>query len=269
MKNMVMLLTRNLTSCIRDVLSLGIFINFYVIGGSVVAQVHFDELGKASSSATAERQEQLRDSLAFSDLRDQAEAERGFLAHPEVKQVRDSTGRVVWDLEKYDFLLNGDDNQKIEFTIEDCVLTYNSTGVDIVAEQLAIASGQPLQLKQSTITFRGHAIECRINAEDPDTFTPSPGLIKAFHAPGGFGVRFDSHIYQGYRVPHYYDSMIGKLICHAPTRALAIRRMQRALSELVIEGVKTNIPMHQMLLGDQTVQAGEMPIHYLETLLSK
>lgn len=118
MKNTIMLLTRNLTSCIRDVICLGIFINFYIIGGSVVAQVHFDELGKVSSSATAEMQEKLRDSLAFSDLRDKEEAERGFLANPEVKQIRDSTGRVVWDLEKYDFLLNGEDFDSIHPSLQ-------------------------------------------------------------------------------------------------------------------------------------------------------
>src|SRR5690606_3170711 len=115
------------------------------------------------------------------------------------------------------------------------------TGIDLVREQLYIASGRKLSIRQSDVVLRGHAIECRINAEDPDSFLPCPGLIKHFHAPGGPGVRVDSHIYEGYRVPPNYDSMIGKLIVHAATRDQAIARMRVALSEMVVDGIKTNI----------------------------
>jgi len=119
------------------------------------------------------------------------------------------------------------------------------TGTDLVREQLLIASGEKLILRQEDIVFSGHAIECRINAEDPDTFMPSPGTVKRFEAPGGPGVRVDTHLYDGYRIPPNYDSMIGKLIVHGRDRATAIARMRIALSETVVEGVKTNIPLQQ------------------------
>jgi len=141
------------------------------------------------------------------------------------------------------------------------------TGVDIVKEQLLIAAGEPLHYRQEDIVLRGHAVECRINAEDPTNFRPSPGLITRVHMPGGPGIRVDTHIYQGYRVPPYYDSMIGKLIAHGDTRATAIARMQTALSEIVIEGIKTNIPLHQDIMADAAFAAGGANIHYLEKKL--
>jgi acetyl-CoA carboxylase biotin carboxylase subunit len=141
------------------------------------------------------------------------------------------------------------------------------TGVDIVKEQLLIAAGEPLHYRQEDIVLRGHAVECRINAEDPTNFRPSPGLITTVHMPGGPGIRVDTHIYQGYRVPPYYDSMIGKLIAHGDTRATAIARMQTALSEIVIEGIKTNIPLHQDIMADAAFAAGGANIHYLEKKL--
>ncbi|TXH54068.1 MAG: acetyl-CoA carboxylase biotin carboxylase subunit, partial [Burkholderiaceae bacterium] len=125
------------------------------------------------------------------------------------------------------------------------------TGIDLVREQLLIAAGHRLSIKQSDVVLRGHAIECRINAEDPDTFFPCPGLIQHFHAPGGPGVRVDSHIYEGYRVPPNYDSMIGKLIVHGADRAQAIARMRVALSEMVVDGIKTNIPLQQRIMRDK------------------
>ena len=137
------------------------------------------------------------------------------------------------------------------------------TGVDIVKLQLLIADGNPLTLKQSDIKVRGHAIECRINAEDPNTFMPAPGLIKMLHAPGGLGVRWDSHIYDGYRVPPYYDSLIGKLICHAENRSCAIARMRQALDEFVIDCIKTNIPLLKELMQDPVFVKGGENIHYL------
>jgi acetyl-CoA carboxylase biotin carboxylase subunit len=141
------------------------------------------------------------------------------------------------------------------------------TGIDIVREQLLIAAGKPLNYKQEDIHFHGHAIECRINAEDPDSFLPSPGVISRYHAPGGPGVRVDTHIYSGYRVPPYYDSMIGKLITHSDTRDSAMARMKMALDEIIIDGIKTNIPLHKTLFKDASFQAGGINIHYLEKKL--
>ncbi|MBD3653728.1 acetyl-CoA carboxylase biotin carboxylase subunit [Kangiella sp.] len=138
------------------------------------------------------------------------------------------------------------------------------TGVDIIKEQLRIASNQPLSFKQEDIKLNGHSIECRINAEDPDTFIPSPGVIQRYHAPGGPGIRIDSHIYATYKVPPYYDSMIGKLITHGETREVAIARMQMALEEIVIDGIKTNIPLQKRILADANFHKGGTNIHYLE-----
>ncbi|HRY15447.1 MAG TPA: acetyl-CoA carboxylase biotin carboxylase subunit [Candidatus Competibacteraceae bacterium] len=141
------------------------------------------------------------------------------------------------------------------------------TGVDIVKEQLRIAAGQPLSYHQDEIHVRGHALECRLNAEDPDLFTPSPGTITQYHAPGGPGIRVDSHIYNGYRVPPNYDSMIGKLIAHGETREAAIARMRGALAELVVDGIKTNAPLHRRILSDARFLDGGTDIHYLEKQL--
>jgi len=138
------------------------------------------------------------------------------------------------------------------------------TGVDIVKEQLRIADGNELTYKQEDIQIRGHAVECRINAEDPETFMPSPGTIEHYHPPGGPGVRVDTHVYQGYKVPPHYDSMIGKLIVHGDDRNLALRRMSMALSEIIIDGIKTNIPLHQKLVTNAAFMAGGTDIHYLE-----
>jgi acetyl-CoA carboxylase biotin carboxylase subunit len=146
-------------------------------------------------------------------------------------------------------------------------VTEMITGVDIVREQIRIASGEPLSFRQEDIAWRGHAVECRINAEDPTNFRPSPGTINVLHMPGGPGIRLESHIYQGYRVPAYYDSMIGKLIAHGDTRETAIARMATALFETVIEGIKTNIPLHQEIMRDAAFNAGGMNIHYLEKKL--
>jgi acetyl-CoA carboxylase biotin carboxylase subunit len=146
-------------------------------------------------------------------------------------------------------------------------VTEMITGVDIVKEQIRIAAGEELAYKQEDIVLRGHAIECRINAEDPNNFMPSPGTINNYHAPGGFGVRVDSHIYNGYRVPPHYDSMIAKVITHGDTREIAIARMRGALSELVIDGIKTNTPLQLDILSDNAFQAGGTNIHFLEKKL--
>jgi len=153
---------------------------------------------------------------------------------------------------------------QVEHPVTECI-----TGFDLVREQILVAAGAPLSIRQEDIEFRGHAIECRINAEDPDNFMPCPGLVESFHAPGGPGIRVDSHIYDGYRVPPNYDSMIAKLIAHAEDRDAAIARMRVALDELVLNGIKTNVPLHKWLLWDRGFIEGGFNIHYLEKRLAE
>jgi acetyl-CoA carboxylase, biotin carboxylase subunit len=143
------------------------------------------------------------------------------------------------------------------------------TGIDIVKTQILVAAGEKLPFKQGDIVLRGHAIECRVNAEDPYNFMPSPGRITLWHPPGGPGVRVDSHVYNNYFVPSNYDSMIGKIIVHADTREMALARMRSALGEMVVEGIKTNVPLHRELLVDAKFMAGGTNIHYLEEWLSQ
>jgi acetyl-CoA carboxylase biotin carboxylase subunit len=142
------------------------------------------------------------------------------------------------------------------------------TGIDIIKEQLRIAAGLGLSVTQDDIVIRGHAVECRINAEDPKTFLPCPGKIDYYHAPGGPGIRMDSHIYAGYTVPPNYDSLIGKLIAYGPSRDIALQRMRNALDEIVVEGIRSNIPLHrEQILRDAGFCAGAVDIHYLEKKL--
>jgi acetyl-CoA carboxylase biotin carboxylase subunit len=143
-------------------------------------------------------------------------------------------------------------------------VTEAITGLDLVKEQIRIAAGQPLSLTQADVRFWGHAIECRINAENPRTFAPSPGLVTAFHAPGGPGVRFDSAVYSGYVIPPYYDSLIGKLIIHGADREECVARLGRALSELVLSGIETTTPLFIDLLQQADFQTGNYDIHWLE-----
>ncbi|MEZ5490540.1 MAG: acetyl-CoA carboxylase biotin carboxylase subunit [Gammaproteobacteria bacterium] len=147
-------------------------------------------------------------------------------------------------------------------------VTEMVTGVDIVKEQLRIASGEPLSIKQEDVRIQGHSVECRINAEDPVSFLPCPGLVNLYHAPGGLGVRVDSHLYSGYRIPPYYDSLIAKLITYGASREEALVRMENALDELLVDGIKTNIPLHRDLVKDLEFRAGGVNIHYLEKKLS-
>ncbi len=170
----------------------------------------------------------------------------------------------------FEFLYENDEFYFIEMNTRVQVehpVTEMVTWVDIIKEQIMIASGYPLRFKQEDIQIHGHAIECRINAEDSRTFLPSPGKITLYHAPGGPGVRMDSHIYNGYTVPPYYDSMIGKLITYGSSRETAIARMNGALSEIVIEGIKTNIDLQKDILSDENFAAGGADIHYLEKKL--
>jgi len=148
-------------------------------------------------------------------------------------------------------------------------VTERITGVDLVREQILVAAGEPLSFRQEDIQIRGHAIECRINAEDSETFMPSPGLIQGFHAPGGPGIRCDTHVYDGYRVPPNYDSMIGKIIAHGQDRDMAIARMRVALDEMVLDGIRSNVSLHKWLLWDPGFLRGGFNIHYLEKRLAE
>jgi acetyl-CoA carboxylase, biotin carboxylase subunit len=170
----------------------------------------------------------------------------------------------------FEFLYQDDEFYFIEMNTRLQVehpVTEMITSVDIVREQLRIAGGEPLSVTQDDIRISGHAIECRINAEDPKTFMPSPGLVQLWHAPGGPGIRVESHIYSGYKVPPYYDSMIGKIIAHGNDRPTAIARMKNALGEIVIEGIRTNVPLHQEIFQHAAFQTGGTDIHYLEKRL--
>ena len=170
----------------------------------------------------------------------------------------------------FEFLYQGGEFYFIEMNTRLQVehpVTEMITGIDLVREQLRVAAGETLSFEQEDIRIQGHAIECRINAEDPKSFMPSPGLITLYHAPGGPGVRVDSHIYSGYPVPPFYDSMIGKLITHGQDRDAAIARMKNALTEIVIEGIKTNVPLHQEIFQHAAFQQGGTDIHYLEKRL--
>jgi|TARA_B110000027_G_C16102917_1_gene293939 acetyl-CoA carboxylase biotin carboxylase subunit len=162
------------------------------------------------------------------------------------------------------FFIEMNTRLQVEHTVTEMI-----TGLDLVQEQIKVAFGEKFKIKQRNIQLNGHAIECRINAEDPYNFMPSPGEISRFHLPGGPGVRMDTHAYGGYKVPSNYDSMIGKLICYGATREQAIARMQIALSEMVIEGIKTNVPLHRDLMEDLAFKEGGVNIHYLEKKLSK
>jgi acetyl-CoA carboxylase, biotin carboxylase subunit len=171
----------------------------------------------------------------------------------------------------FEFLFEGGEFYFIEMNTRVQVehpVTEMITGIDIVKQQIRIAAGEKLGFRQRDIQFRGHAIECRINAEDPFNLMPSPGRITAFHSPGGPGIRVDTHVYHNYVVPSYYDSMIGKVIAFGDTREQAFARMRIALSEMIVEGIKTNIPLHQELLSDAAFLRGGTPIHYLEGKLA-
>jgi acetyl-CoA carboxylase biotin carboxylase subunit len=147
-------------------------------------------------------------------------------------------------------------------------VTEMITGIDLVNEQIKIAAGSPLSIKQSDIVLEGHAIECRVNAEHPSTFRPSPGLISYFHPPGGLGVRVDSAVYQGYRIPPYYDSLVGKLIVHGRTRTECLMRLRRSLDEFVVDGIETTLPLFRALVRNQDIQNGLYDIHWLEKFLA-
>ena len=172
----------------------------------------------------------------------------------------------------FEFLFEGGEFYFIEMNTRIQVehpVTEMITGVDLVQEQIHVAAGEKLRMRQKDLTVRGHAMECRINAEDPYRFTPSPGKITSYHPPGGPGIRVDSHVYQGYTVPPNYDSMVGKVIAYGANREQAMARMRIALSEMVVEGIQTNIPLHRELLNDTRFMRGGVSIHYLEQKLAQ
>ena len=148
-------------------------------------------------------------------------------------------------------------------------ITEMVTGIDLVKEQIQVAAGLPLSFKQENVHIKGHAIECRINAENPETFIPSPGLVTRYHTPGGWGVRIDSHLYQGYKVPPHYDSLVAKLVVYGQTRSECLKRVSRALKEFVIEGIDTIIPLHQTLVHEPDIESGDYNIHWLEKKLER
>ncbi|WP_136163313.1 acetyl-CoA carboxylase biotin carboxylase subunit [Sphingomonas flavalba] len=173
------------------------------------------------------------------------------------------TIEFLWEAGKF-YFIEMNTRLQVEHPVTEAI-----TGLDLVREQIRIADGHGLTLRQQDVQFRGHAIECRINAEDPRSFAPSPGLVKSYHTPGGMHVRVDSGLYAGYRIPPYYDSMIAKLIVYGTTRAGALRRLRRALEEFAIDGIKTTIPLHQALLDDPEFQAGDYTIKWLEEWLAR
>jgi acetyl-CoA carboxylase biotin carboxylase subunit len=173
------------------------------------------------------------------------------------------TIEFLWEDGKF-FFIEMNTRLQVEHPVTEAI-----TGLDLVREQIRIAEGQPLSVRQEDVVFTGHAIECRINAEDPWSFAPSPGTVTSYHAAGGMHVRVDSGLYAGYRIPPYYDSMIAKLIVYGRTREGAIMRLKRALEEMVIEGVKTSIPLHQALLGEEDFLSGEYSIKWLEDWLAE
>jgi acetyl-CoA carboxylase biotin carboxylase subunit len=148
-------------------------------------------------------------------------------------------------------------------------VTEMITGIDLVNEQIRIAAGGSIGFKQEDIEFEGHAIECRVNAENPATFRPSPGRINSYHAPGGLGVRVDSAVYQGYSIPPYYDSLVGKLIVHGKTRNECLMRLRRALDEFVVDGIETTLPLFRTLVRNSDIQNGNYDIHWLERFLEE
>ncbi len=221
-------------------------------------------LGERDCS-TQRRHQKVVEEAPSPALSDEARQEIGTLAADMVRKmgyVGAGTIEFLWENGKFYFM---EMNTRIQ--VEHPV-TEMLTGIDLVAEQIRVAAGLPLQFQGDNIRFRGHAMEVRINAEDPETFIPSPGEIKMLHAAGGMGVRFDSAVYNGYKIPPYYDSMVGKLIVHGRTRDECLARMRRAIEETVVDGVKTTLPLHRWILEQPEFVSGEYNIHWLEKKLA-
>ncbi|WP_018862563.1 MULTISPECIES: acetyl-CoA carboxylase biotin carboxylase subunit [unclassified Thioalkalivibrio] len=220
-------------------------------------------LGERDCSMQRRHQKVIEEAPApgITDEQRQAMSERLVRACQEIGYRGAGTFEFLYENGEF-YFIEMNTRLQVEHTV-----TEQVTGIDLVREQILIAAGEPLSLNQDQVEIRGHAIECRINAENPATFIPSPGTIQQYHAPGGLGIRMDTHIYNGYAVPPYYDSMIGKLIAHGHNRSIAIARMRGALGEIVIDGIETNIALHSELMNDANFQNGGTDIHYLEKKL--
>ena len=231
----------------------------------VVADVHGNviHLGERDCSMQRRHQKIIEEAPAFG-ISDEEREKIGNICVEACKKINyQGVGTFEFLYENGEFyFIEMNTRVQVEHPVTEMV-----TGIDIVKTQILLAAGQKLPWKQKDIKINGHAIECRINAEDPKTFMPSPGTIKLWHPPGGIGVRYDSHIYSGYQVPPYYDSMIAKIICHASTREDAIKKMLGALEETVVDGIKTNIPLHQEIFQHFAFKKGGTDINYLENRL--
>ncbi|MEM8798687.1 MAG: acetyl-CoA carboxylase biotin carboxylase subunit [Pseudomonadota bacterium] len=233
----------------------------------VIADAHGNvvHLGERDCSLQRRHQKVLEEAPSFV-LSAEAREDIGTVV---TKAVRDfgylgaGTVEFLYENDKF-YFIEMNTRLQVEHPVTEMV-----TGVDLVREQIRVAAGMPLSIRQEEVTFSGHAIECRINSEDPRTFAPSPGNVELYHPPGGLGVRVDSALYAGYRVPPYYDSLIAKLIVHADTREACIMRLRRVLREYVITGVKTTLPLHQALADDPGFRAGDYHIHWLEQFLER
>src|SRR3954469_22312482 len=237
-------------------------IEFQVFGDGAGAAIH---LGERDCSLQRRHQKVLEEATSPVITPDERARMGGVVSKAMADMAYRGAGTIefLWENGEF-YFIEMNTRLQVEHPVTEMI-----TGMDLVREQIRIAEGHPLSVRQEDLEFRGHAIECRINAEDPWTFAPSPGLVKQYHAPGGMNVRVDSGLYAGYRVPPYYDSMIAKLIVYGTTRQGALRRLRRALEEFVIEGMKTTIPLHQALLEDPEFQAGEYTIKWLEEWLAR
>ena len=237
-------------------------IEFQIFGDGKGAAIH---LGERDCSLQRRHQKVLEEAPSPVVCAEERERMGGLVAKAMAEMGYRGAGTIEFLYENGEFFfIEMNTRLQVEHPVTEAI-----TGLDLVREQIRIADGHPLTLRQQDVQFRGHAIECRINAEDPKTFAPSPGLVKQFHAPGGMNVRVDSGLYAGYRVPPYYDSMIAKLIVYGTSRQGAMRRLRRALEEFVVDGVKTTIPLHQALLADPEFQSGDYTIKWLEEWLSR
>jgi acetyl-CoA carboxylase biotin carboxylase subunit len=237
-------------------------IEFQVFGDGNGHAIH---LGERDCSLQRRHQKVLEEAPSPAISAEQREEMGGIVARAMSDMAYRGAGTIEFLYENGQFyFIEMNTRLQVEHPVTEMI-----TGLDLVREQIRVAEGKPLTLRQEDVQFRGHAIEVRINAEDPRTFTPSPGLVKHFHAAGGMHVRVDSGLYSGYRIPPFYDSMIAKLIVYGTTRQGALRRLRRALEEFVIDGVKTTIPLHQAVIEDPEFVAGDYTIKWLEEWLAR
>ena len=237
-------------------------IEFQVFGDGEGNAIH---LGERDCSLQRRHQKVLEEAPSPIITPEERERMGGVVARAMADMAYRGAGTIefLWEAGEF-YFIEMNTRLQVEHPVTEMI-----TGLDLVREQIRVAEGHGLSCRQQDVRFRGHAIECRINAEDPRTFAPSPGLVKQFHAPGGMHVRVDSGLYAGYRVPPYYDSMITKLIVYGNSRAGCLRRLRRALEEFVVEGPTTTIPLHQALLDDPEFQAGDYTIKWLEEWLAR